>query len=160
MATLTGGTQSFSGDTTVVDTTMRHPLGTRALDVDGNEYIYALGLDSTAAGSVVTFDEDLTTSLAVAGAVGRIGVAMAATTSSTYGWYQIYGHVAKLVVVTDGDCAADVQLYLTATPGALDDVDVTGDAVIGCISRTAETVVASQVEAEINYPFVCDAAID
>ena len=156
MADLTGYAQIFSGNTSVVDTYMRHPLGTRALDADGNEYIYLLGVASTAAGSWVTFDEDKATTLAVADAVGRVGVAMAAITASKYGWYQIYGACATAKAIADGDCAADVQLYLTSTGGSVDDADVAGDAIHGAISRVAETTTAGYIEAELNYPFVCD----
>lgn len=160
MAQLTGGAQVFSGDTSVVDTEIRHPLGTRAFDEAGNEYIYLTGVASTAAGTWVTFDEDHVTIRSAANAVGRVGVAMAATEASTYGWYQIYGRVATALAITDGDCAANVQLFLTSTAGSVDDADVAGDAIIGAISRVAETVTAGYIEAEINYPFVCNVAID
>jgi len=51
MADLTGRVQIFSGDTSVVDTTLKHALGTRAFDANANEYIYLKGVASTAAGS-------------------------------------------------------------------------------------------------------------
>lgn len=156
MAQLTARTQIFSGDTSVVDTSLGHPLGTRAFDTDGNEYIYLQGVASTAAGSWVTFDEDNLTTLAVADGVGRVAVAMAAIVASRYGWYQIYGRCATALAILDGDCAADKQLYLTSTAGSVDDVDVAGDAIHGAISRVAETVTANYIEAELNYPFVCD----
>lgn len=155
MAELTGITQIFSGNTTEVDTVLNHPLGTRARDEAGNEYVYLTGASSTAAGSWVTFDEDKLTTLTAANAVGPVAVAMAAVDStSEYGWYQIYGHVATALAITDGDCAANVQLYLTSTAGTVDDVDVAGDHIIGAISRVAETTTAGYIEAQINYPFV------
>ena len=154
MANLTGRAEIFSGDTSVVDTEIRHPLGTRAFDTAGNEYIYLTGVLSTAAGSWVIFDEDKVTTLAVASGVGRVAVAQAAIVASRYGWYQIYGQVATALAILDGDCAADVQLYLTSTAGSVDDVNVAGDHIIGAISRVAETVTANYIEAEISYPFV------
>jgi len=160
MAVLTGTTQIFSGDTSVVDSSLTHALGTRARDAAGNEYIYLQGVASTVAGSWVTMDEDNLTTLTAANAVGRVAVAMAATIADKYGWYQIYGRVATALAVTDGDCAADVQLFLTSTAGTVDDVDVAGDAIIGAISRVAETTTAGYIEAEINYPFVCNVAIN
>jgi len=51
MADLTPRTGVFAGDTSVVDTTLRHQLGTRSFDTDGNEYIYLTGLLATEAGT-------------------------------------------------------------------------------------------------------------
>jgi len=158
MADLTTNTGIFSGDTSVVDSTEKHPLGTRAFDTDGNEYIYLLGVADTELGTWVNFDEDHVTTRLLTNAVGRVGVAMAATIACTYGWYQIYGHVATALAITDGDCAANVQLYTTSTAGSVDDVDT--DPILGAISRVAETTTAGYIEAEINFPFVMNAAID
>lgn len=148
------------GDTSEVDSTQKHELGTRACDASGNEFIYLKGLDATVIGSVVSFDEVHVTALADANDVGRIGVAMASIVTDTFGWYQIYGFCEKVLAINDGDCAADVQVFLTATDAHVDDVDVAGDAIIGMISRVAETVTEDQIGAELNYPFVCNVAID
>ncbi len=158
MAGLTGYTKVFAGDTTSIDTELKHPLGTRAFDVDGNEYIYLTGVASTAAGYVVSFDEAHITTLSVANAKGRIAVAMAATVADTYGWYQIYGK--NTTVFASTAVSDNGVLYLTATPGAVDDADVAGDLIIGMIARSAAGTEASPLTVELNYPYVDDTADD
>ena len=156
MAALTGPVQTFDADTSTVDSTKRHPLGTRALDTDGNEYIYLQGVASTVAGSWVTFDEEKLTTLAVANAQGRVAIAMAAIVADSYGWYQIYGKntIAKVLA----GFADNGKIYLTATDGSVDDADVAGDAVIGALGRSA--VSGGVATVELNYPIVQDMAVD
>lgn len=156
MANLTGFTGIFAGDTSVIDTTLKHSLGTRARDVNGNEYIYLQGVASTVAGSWVSFDEAHLTILTVANAQGRIGVAMAAIVASSYGWYQIYG--SNTIALALAAFADNGKIYLTSTAGSIDDTDVAGDAVIGAIGRSA--VSGGVITAELNYPVVQDVAID
>jgi len=79
-------------------TTQRHPLGTivRAQsDTYGvAEFIYLLGVASTAVGSLVTYNTSgYATALAAVGAnkPQPIAVAMSANVASQYGWYQISG---------------------------------------------------------------------
>ena len=86
---------------TEVSTTQKVPLGTiiSARDRDSTsvgegEFIYLKGVASTAAGSVVTYDNSTyaTTLSAVGGNIPRpVAVAMAATVANTFGWYQIAG---------------------------------------------------------------------
>jgi len=149
-----------AGDTTVVDSSKKHELGSRAFDADGNEYIYLTGVASTLAGSWVTFDELHITALAVSDAKGRVAIAMAAIVASSYGWYLIYGkHTAAYVTTGISD---NVQLYLTATAGAVHSTDVAGDFIVGAIGRSEVTTfgVSAGLTVELSYPFVHDAAID
>ena len=149
MATLSGRAQIFSGDTSSVDSTLMHPLGTRACDTAGNEYIYLTGVASTAIGSWVVFDEAHLTTLTVANVKGRVAVAMAATIASTYGWYQIYG---KNIVAkgTSGSIDDNDKLWVTATAGVVDDTDVATDLVFGAIARSADS--SGVFTVELNYP--------
>ena len=156
MAQLTGYPQGFHADTDTVDSSELVPTGTRAYDTSGNEYIYLLGVASTAANSWVTFDEAHTTTLAVANAKGRVAIAMAATIADKYGWYQIYGSATGKVLTGFADNGA---VYLTSTAGSVDDADVAGDAVIGAIGRSAATA-SLTATMELNYPIVMDIAID
>src|SRR3990172_769087 len=80
------------------ETTQKHPLGTIVRGWDATygegEFIYLLGVASTAVGSAVTFDPItyLTTLSAVGGNIPRpIAIAMSANVASQYGWYQISG---------------------------------------------------------------------
>lgn len=156
MAYLTGRAQIFEADTSTVDSTKQYALGTRAFDASGNEYIYLQGVANTTAKLAVTYDENYLTTLTVANAVGCVAIAMAATVADTYGWYMIKG---TATATANDTVAADKQLYLTAGAGKLDDADVAGDAIIGAISRSTGTA-AGDLTIQINYPFVCDAAID
>lgn len=148
-----------AGDTTVVDSSKKHELGSRAFDENGNEYIYLQGVASTAAGMWASFDEAHLTILTVADAVGRIAIAMAAIVADKYGWYQIYGKHATARTTTAGS-AVDQILYLHASPGLVSTVDVAGDAIIGAILRVAGGVGTAAATVELNYPHVCNVAID
>ena len=132
-----------------VDTTKKFRLGTRVRQ-NGNEFIYLKGVASTAAGSWVFFDADGTTTLTVANSKGRVGISMAANTSATnYSWYQIYGKNTIGKVVTG---ANNAKVWVTATPGSVDNTDVATDLVVGAIQRSAT---ASNVATfELSYP-VC-----
>lgn len=152
MAQLQAKPSIFAGDTDAVDTTQRHPLGAIATDLDGNEYIYLKGVANLDAGEWVSFDEDHVTTLLAGNAVGRVAIAMAAISANTkFGWFQIYG---KNVIAATDAIAADKQLYIDATAGRVDDAAVTGDLVIGAISRSADNTNVATVE--INYPMVSD----
>ncbi len=149
MANLTGYTGIFAGDTSIIDTTLKHPLGTRAKDTDGNEYIYLTGIGSTAAGSWATFDEAYLTTLTVANALGPVGVAMAAIVASSYGWYQIFGK--NTIALTSATVADNAKVWVTSTAGAVDDTDVAVDLVDGAIFRGSRTN-AGAVTVQLNYP--------
>lgn len=135
--------------TDTVDTAAKIPLGTRARDKNGNEYIYLTGVASTTAGSWVTFDEAYLTTLLAANAAGPVAIAMAATVASTFGWYQIFG---KNTVAKSDTVAADAPLYIDGTAGRVDDLGVAGDWISGAVSSTADT--ANVVTVWISYPFV------
>ena|SRR3990167_7892462 len=151
MANLTGRAQIFRGDTSIIDADIQHQLGTRAMDVDGNEYIYLQGVASVVAGSWVVFDEDYVTTRTVANSKGRVAVAMAAiATTSDYGWFQVYGKNTIALAISGGAAAADAQVFLTSTAGQVDDVDVATDLVTGALFRVAES--SGVVTVELNYP--------
>lgn len=153
MTSLKGYPQTFAGDTSVVDSSAQHPVGTRAVDGDGNEYVYGLGVASTAIGSWVSFDEALATTLLAANAVGRVGVAMAAIVASKYGWYQVYGKNTAAACDTIAD---NKPCYIDGTNGRVDDAGVAGDLVFGAISRSTDS--SNLCTVELSYPFVCDGA--
>src|SRR3990172_7199765 len=103
------------------ETTQKHPLGTIVRGWDATygegEFIYLLGVASTAIGSVVTFDPItyLTTLSAVGGNIPRsIAVAMSANVASQYGWYQISG-VALMSKAATISLAAGVAIAVKTT---------------------------------------------
>lgn len=141
------------------DTTQRHPLGTRVQAYDptyGNgEFIYLLGVASTAVGSWVTYNQDdHSTALLAANAIGPVAVAMSANVASQYGWYQIYGKAVGKVLASFADNA---NVYATATAGSVDDAVVSGDRVKNCKGASAiDTPSTGLAEMEISYPVMDD----
>lgn len=152
MAVLTGPVPVI-GDTSVIHDSALNELGTRAFDMDGNEYIYLKGVASTAQYDWVTFDEAHLTTRAVANAKGRVGIAQAAIVANKYGWYLIYGTGLGAVLASFADNGIP---YLTATAGSVDDAAVAGDLVNGAMGRSA--ISGSTATFELSYPFVNDAS--
>lgn len=141
------------GDTDSVDTALKNPLGTLAFDAANNGYIYLTGVASTVAGSWVSFDEAHLTTLLVANAKGRVGVAMAATVASRYGWYQVFGK--NTIALALAAFADNGLIYSTATAGSIDDAVVAGDLVLNAMGRSA--VSGGVITVELNFPFATDA---
>lgn len=143
-------------------TTKLHELGeiVRAKDVASTaygegEFIYLLGVASTAVGSAVTYNaDDGSTALLAANAIGPVAFAMSANVASSYGWYQISGKAVGLVAAGFADNA---NCYATATAGTIDDAVVAGDRVKNCKGASAiGTPAAGQAELEISRPFADD----
>lgn len=135
------------------------PLLTRVRAVDPTygpgEFIYLKGVATTAVGSWVTFNEDDgTTALLAANAIGPVAVAMSANVANQYGWYQIYGKAVGLCLAGFVDNA---NVYATATAGSVDDAVVAGDRVKACKGASAiGTPSGSFAEFEIEYPLMDD----
>lgn len=147
MAQLVGYPDAFVGDTTAVHTSKLNPLGTRAFDNAGNEFVYLQGIGSTIVGSWVTFTSaTFITALTVANAKGRVAVAQAAVPANQFGWYQICG-LATGSVATG---AAGAKVWVTATPGRVDNTDVATDLVAGAIQVGATA--SNLATFELNYP--------
>mgnify|MGYP001600193102 CR=1 FL=1 len=155
MALLTGFPQIFQSDTSATASSQELPLGVRAADVDGNEYIYAKGTASVVKNTWVTFDEGLNVTRTAANAQGRIGIAMVAIPLSSFGWYQVRGKAtgSAVVGVTDNG-----KLYLTSTAGEVGTADVSGDFIVGAIGRSDRT--SGSITVELLYPIVQDTVFD
>lgn len=147
-------------------TTKKHPLGTIILAYDSastnygtGEFIYLLGVASTAVGSWVVYNQDdNSTALLAANAIGPVAVAMSANVASQYGWYQISGKAVGKVLAGFVDNA---NVYGTATAGSVDDAVVAGDRVQNCKGASAiDTPSTGLAEFEIQRPFVNDALAD
>jgi hypothetical protein len=136
------------------------PLGTiiRAVDptYGAGEFIFLKGLAATAVGTWVTYnDDDFTTTLLAANAIGPVAVAMSANVASQYGWYQISG---KAIGLTLAGFLDNANVYATATAGSVDDAVVAGDRVKNAVGASAIGVPSgSFAEFEINRPFMDDA---
>lgn len=144
---------------TETSTTKKVPLGSsvRAKDFGSSEsgvgeFVYCLGVASTAVGDFVTIDEAYATARLVPSAVGRVGVAMSANVASQYGWYQVAG---KAQALCGQACAADTALFIDAgTTAACDDADVAGDAVHGAFNRTLVGGADAVSDVELSHPHV------
>ncbi len=143
----------------VTDTVQNHPLGTvvRATDptYGAGEFIYLLGVASTAVGSWVTYRTDNgATSLLAANDIGPTAVAMSANVANQYGWYQIFGKAVGKALTGYVDNAL---VYATATAGSIDDAVVSGDRVKCALGASAvDTPSSGLAEFEIQYPFMDD----
>jgi len=150
MPQLTGYANAFGGDTSQVDSTQMHELGTRARDLSGNEYIYLQGKSSVSANDAFTFDESYAISDLTADAVGPVAVAMAAVDStSKYGWFCIYGQVT---VAADDTVSDNSALFIDGTDKRVDDDTVSGDLIVGAVARSTSS--SNTITAQLNYPFV------
>lgn len=141
-------------------TTQRLRLGTRVQAYDSTygagEFIYLVGVASTAVGEWVTFNtDDHTTARLAANAIGPVAVAMSANVASQYGWYQIYGKAVGKALASFADNA---NVYATATAGSVDDAVVAGDRVKNAKGASAvDTPSTGLAEFEIDYPSMDDA---
>ena len=138
------------------------PLGTivRAVDTattqyGAGEFIYLLGIASTAVGEVVVYNpDDFSTTLAVANSVGPVATSMSVNVASQWGWYQIQGKGVALVLAGFADNA---DCYLTATAGSIDDANVGGDYIRGMKGASATgTPSTGLAEVELARPSVAD----
>ncbi len=153
-------------DIDVNSATQQVVLGTiiRATDAastayGAGEFIYLKGLDSTAVGEVVHYNsDDWSTTLAVADGVGPIAVAMSACVTGEFGWYQISGKGAALVLAGFADNA---DCYLTSTAGSIDDANVAGDYIRGMKGASAiNTPSTGLAEVELSRPETADGKDD
>lgn len=142
-----------------VDTVQNHPLGFRVRGLDDTygegEFVYVKGVTSGAVGSVVTYNLYTgVTALATTRSKGLVGVMMAALDASTkYGWVQVRGSA----VAKSGTASAGATVYLTATPGTVDDAVVTGDAVYGATYATADGAPSAGLAVlSLMYPHAAD----
>ena len=154
MAQLVGYPSAAVGDTTLVQTTQVNPLGMRAFDAAGNEYIFLKGVASLAAGDWVTYNPatGVTTRVPAATTNGLLAVAIAAPTATQFGWFQIFGLTPTFTAITT-DAAADGKTLTigSGTAGRASTGPVTTKNVFGAVAVGAS---ASNIgTAFICYPF-------
>lgn len=139
-------------------TVKNHPIGTIVRGVDPTygeaEFIYLLGVASTAVGSLVTYT--ISSGLTVLAAVGAfkpqpIAVAMSANVASQYGWYQISG-VAVMKKTCTVSLAANAAVGVLTTglvAGTGSGKEISGALVAAVASATAGR---TTVQVVINRP--------
>ena len=140
-------------------TTQRHPLGMRVRASDPiygvGEFIYLSGASSTVVGSWVTINQDdNSTTLLAANAIGPVGVSMSINVASQYGWYQIAGKAVGKALTGYLDNAL---VWGTSTAGSVDDAVVDGDMVhLAKGASAVDTPSTGLAECEIQYPYTDD----
>ena len=148
------GTQAIAETSTVAN----HTLGTivRAKDptYGQGEFIYLLGVASTAVGSVVTYDASTyqTVLSAVGGNIPRsVAFSMSANVAAQYGWYQIGGiAVAKKTCTISLAAGAAVGVLTTGLiAGTGSGKEIQGAAVAAVASATAGR---TTVQVMVNRP--------
>lgn len=149
---------TYQGPATQVDSSALYDLGTIAKAEDSDygplELVYLKAGATEAVGSVVTFGGDYVTALAVANAVGNVGVAISVKDADEYGWYVITGNVPAKVLASFADNA---KCFLTATAGSIDDAAVVGDDIFAAKSISAiNTPSTGLAVININRSFTMD----
>lgn len=135
------------GGTTDIHTTQQNALGQRAFDALGNEYIYLKGVASLVANDWVVYDESsYATTRTVANAKGPAAIAQAAVVAGQFGWFGIKGSFTGNVATG----ASGAKVWVTATPGRVDNTDVAVDLVDGAVQRSATA--SNLATFGLNYP--------
>lgn len=134
----TDGGMLIEGSLTTVYDSAVHKVGTIVRDSNMNQYVFAKGVASTAAGYAVSFDENWNTALiAIDGSnKGMVGIAQAATVASTYGWYLIDG---KGYIYAENSVADDALVYSADTAGQVDDDSSSEVQLKGLVFRAARS---------------------
>ena len=144
-----------------IDTTKNHPLGTKAEGTDPiygfGEFIYLLGVGSTTAGDLVTYNTTTYQTALLTTTNGEnkgvpVAVAMAANVASSYGWYQISGNA--VVKKTGVAVTPQVPIFISGTAGKVKVLASSGQQILGAMTANLTTVVTttSTVVVTINRP--------
>jgi hypothetical protein len=144
-----------------IDDVARHALGTIMPAQDpiygAGEFIYLKGLDTTARGTWVTYNQDdNSTALLAANAIGPVAIAMAAVVTGKFGWSQISGKAVGKALTGYLDNAL---VWITGTAGSVDDTVVDGDMVhLAKGASAVDTPSTGLAEFEIQRPYTDDIA--
>ena len=159
MAYVTDGKAGTSLSTTYAGTTTDGygapmTLGTRVTATDGSHWVFVQAGAAITQYSWVAITEDFqavmgTTALAAAG--HQVGFAQVAFADNDFGWVAVHapGNITARLLAS---CAADVQLYTSATAGALDDTSAGVNLIRGVVAVAAATNTASNREVIAVYP--------
>lgn len=131
-------------------------LGTMATGTDGSIWQYVQAGEAIGNGMCVAIDENfqakkVTATLARAG--HGIGFAQQAFADNDLGWVVVHGP-GNINMHLASACAADVQLYTTATAGVVDDTATSTMALLrGCVAVVAASTTSLSIREGIAvYP--------
>jgi hypothetical protein len=168
MSELSGqGPIILHGATSTVDSTAVQKLGTRAYDVDGNEYVYVDFQESCIRGEWVAFDHAYAATQLTAASRGWVGVVDGTVSASDrFGWVMVRGiHTAAwatsgATTVDPVVVAATTDLGHVATGTSADvSILVTGAHIATAPDTCASTALSTSALAApctvtLNYPYV------
>lgn len=156
-------TSAYIGAPVLTDTgtTKKVPLGTiiRAYDptYGEGEFIYLLGVGSTTAGDMVTYNATTWQTALLTTTNGEnkgvpVAVAMSANLATYYGWYQISGNA--VVKKTGVAVTPQVPIFISATAGKVKVLASSGQQILGAMTANLTTVVTttSTVVVTIDRP--------
>jgi hypothetical protein len=165
MAELSGqGPIIHSGATTVVDSTQAIKLGSRATDVDGNEYVYVDFQESFIAGEWCAFTSAFAASQLTSTSRGWCGVVVGTVSASDrFGWVQVFGTHTSAWATSGSSSGNPVVIAATTDLGHINTA-AAGILVYGvlvasapdtCASTALSTsALAAPCTVVLNYPFV------
>lgn len=168
MAELSGqGPILHSGATSVIDTAAACKLGTRARDVDGNEYVYVDFQESCIRGEWVSFGATFLAFQLTATSVGWVGVVDGTVSASDrFGWVLVYGVHTAAWATSGSSSGAPVVIAATTDLGHIatdassaQTIKVYGVLVATSPDTCASTALSTSALAApatviLNYPFV------
>ncbi len=171
MAELSGqGPIIHSGATSEVDSSQKIKLGQRALDVDGNEFVYVDFQESFIRGEWCAFDHAYLATQLTAASRGWVGVVDGTVSASDrFGWVQVRGiHTAAwatsgATTVDPVVVAATTDLGHVATGTSADVSILIAGAHIAtapdtCASTALSTsALAAPCTVTLNYPYISGA---
>lgn len=131
-----------------------YALGTTAEGTDGSRWCYVQAGAAITQYSWVAIDENFQAVMgtkALADVGHQVGFAQIAFADNDMGWVCVHGP-GNITVRALASCAADVQLYTSATAGALDDTSASQTLIRGVVLVTAATNTASSRECIAVYP--------
>jgi hypothetical protein len=126
------------------------PLGTVVRGYDPTygeaEFIYLLGVASTTAGDMVTYNTTTYQTALVTVANGKnkglpVAIAMSANLAAKYGWYQISGNA--VVKKTGVAVTPAVPIFISATSGKIKVLASAGQQILGAQTANLTTIVTT-----------------
>lgn len=129
-------------------------LGTRVTATDGSVWVLVQAGAAITQYSWVAIDENFQAVMgtkALADVGHAVGFAQVGFSDNDFGWVAVHapGNISVRLLAS---CAADVQLYTSGTPGALDDTSGSQTLIRGVVAVAAATNTASTREAIAVYP--------
>lgn len=173
MAQLAGPMMAgFDGNTSEPSDTQHGSLGQRALDVDGNEYVYVDFQEAFVNGEWVAFTGTYLAIQLGSASVGYVGLVQATVSASDrFGWVMVRGKSATALATSGSSggfpviVAATTDLGSIATDGtSANSVVITGILITASPDTCATTALSSSAGQGIasvilNYPFISNIQI-